>query len=73
MKNTRILLWTKFDMANMLGVNYYYLRKSIRLYAPDAMKKRDFTDVETFEIVKKISPILKDENIMALMYPKGIV
>ena len=76
MNKGQILKWNKKDVADLLGVEYYELKRHL----PESLKKelgwssgvQYFLDTQVFKIVKYYRGLLTDEEIKKMLYPKGI-
>jgi hypothetical protein len=73
MRKGKILLWTKQDIATILGIEYYVLKRHI----PEKIKKeigwkagvQYFRDIEVFAILKYYRGLLTDAELRELVYP----
>lgn len=73
-KNRIALLWNLTMIAELLGTNVRELKRALPPEVKEQLKghKAYYYDIEAFKIIKSVLKMASDDEIKALLYPKGI-
>ncbi|MFD2521366.1 hypothetical protein [Emticicia soli] len=71
-----VLRWNKQMIAEMLGVDVsdlnYFVSEETRVAVEWQKGKQSFNDKQVFTIIKDFRRLATDEQILMIIYPKGI-